>query len=88
VTAGSVTLAPSGNVLVCGMAATRHEPAQADPRVREAAARLTRQAVLIARMAADGYDTTAAEALLIIYERALAAIQASRAHLEEPADNP
>jgi hypothetical protein len=88
VTAGSVTLVPSGNVLVCGMAATRNEPAQADPRIKEAEARLTRQAALIARMAADAYDTTAAEALLIIYERALAVVQASRAHLEEPAGDP
>jgi hypothetical protein len=87
VTAGSTLVLP-GNVLPCRMAATRHKPARTDRRIREAEARLTHQAALIARMAADGYDTTAAEALLIIYERALAAIQASRAHLEEPADDP
>ncbi len=87
-TAGSVTLVLPGNMLLCRMVATRNELAQADRCIREAGARLAHQAALIARMAADGYDTTAAEALLIIYERALAAIQASRAHLEEPAGDP
>jgi hypothetical protein len=86
VTAGSITLVLPGNVLLCGMAATRNEPAQTDRRIREAEARLTRQAALIARMAADGHDTTAA--LLIIHERALAAMQTSHAHPGEPAGDP
>src|SRR5215213_9659776 len=52
-TAGSGTLVLPGSVLLCRMVATRNQLAQADRRIREAEARLTHQAALIARMAAD-----------------------------------